>query len=57
MTGSLFEVDDYSVLIQIKNLILPTLPLAIRPLSVIVQLTRKFISRSVVHGLYSDCES
>ncbi len=42
MTGSLFEVDDYGrgVVLQIKNLILPTLTLAIRPLSVIVQLTR-----------------
>jgi len=42
MTGSLFEVDDYGrgVVLQIKNLILPTLTLAIRPLSVIIQLTR-----------------
>ncbi len=41
MTGSLFEVDPFNgMTLQWKNLILPALTLGIRPLSVIVQLTR-----------------
>jgi len=42
MTGSLFEVDDYGrgEFVNLKNLILPAITLGIRPLSVIVQLTR-----------------
>ena len=42
MTGSLFEVDDYGrgSSLQIRNLILPAFTLGIRPLSVIIQLTR-----------------
>ena len=42
MTGSLYEVDDYGrgKFIKLKNLILPAITLGIRPLSVIVQLTR-----------------
>ena len=42
MTGSLYEVDDFGeeVYIQWKNLILPSIVLGIRPLAVIVQLTR-----------------
>jgi len=41
MTGSLYETDPFSgQIIQWKNLILPALTLGIRPLSVIVQLTR-----------------
>ena len=42
MTGSLHEVDDYGTgeFIKLKNLILPAITLGIRPLSVIVQLTR-----------------
>ena len=42
MTGSLYEVDDYGrgEFIKLKNLILPAITLGIRPLSVIVQLTR-----------------
>lgn len=42
MTGSLYEIDDYGrgSFLQIKNLILPAITLAIRPLSVIVQLCR-----------------
>lgn len=41
MTGSLYVVDPFEgVTIQWKNLILPALTLGIRPLSVIVQLTR-----------------
>ena len=42
MTGSLYEVDDFGeeIYIQWKNLILPSIVLGIRPLAVIVQLTR-----------------
>lgn len=42
MTGSLYEVDDYGrgSLLNIKNLILPAFTLGIRPLSVIIQLSR-----------------
>ncbi len=42
MTGSLYEVDNFGegVHLQLKNLILPALVLGIRPLGVIIQLTR-----------------
>ena len=42
MTGSLYEVDDYGrgQFLNLRNLILPALTLGIRPLSVIIQLTR-----------------
>ena len=42
MTGSLYEVDDYGrgSYLNIKNLILPAFTLGIRPLSVIVQISR-----------------
>ncbi len=42
MTGSLYEVDDMGegVYLQLKNLILPAIVLGIRPLGVIIQLTR-----------------
>ena len=42
MTGSLYEVDDFGrgEYINLKNLLLPAITLGIRPLSVIVQLTR-----------------
>ncbi len=41
MTGSLYRIDPFDGLIlDIKNLILPAFTLGIRPLSVIVQLTR-----------------
>ena len=42
MTGSLYEVDDYGrgQYINLRNLILPAFTLGIRPLSVIIQLTR-----------------
>ena len=42
MTGSLYEVDNYGrgEFINLRNLILPSITLGIRPLSVIVQLTR-----------------
>lgn len=42
MTGSLYEIDDYGTgrYLSLKNLILPALTLGIRPLGVIIQLTR-----------------
>ena len=42
MTGSLYEVDDFGegITLQWKNLILPAFVLGIRPLAVIIQLTR-----------------
>lgn len=42
MTGSLYEVDDFGehIFIQWKNLILPAVVLGIRPLAVVIQLTR-----------------
>lgn len=42
MTGSLYTVDDYGrgEYLSLKNLILPALTLGIRPLGVIVELTR-----------------
>ena len=42
MTGSLFEIDDYGMgyHLNVKNLILPSITLGIRPLSVITQLSR-----------------
>jgi peptide/nickel transport system permease protein len=42
LTGNLFELDDYGegVTIAWKNLILPALTLGIRPLSVVLQLSR-----------------
>lgn len=42
MTGSLYEVDDFgeTINIQWKNLLLPAIVLGIRPLAVVIQLTR-----------------
>lgn len=42
MTGSLYTVDDYGrgEFLDLKNLILPAITLGVRPLSVIIQLTR-----------------
>jgi peptide/nickel transport system permease protein len=41
MTGSLYRIDPFEgVVLELKNLILPAFTLGIRPLSVIVQLTR-----------------
>ncbi len=42
MTGSLYEVDDFGegIRLQWKNLLLPAIVLGIRPLAVILQLTR-----------------
>ena len=40
-TGGLYELNDYGdEVLQLKNLILPALALGVRPLAVIVQLTR-----------------
>lgn len=45
MTGSLYEVDDYGTgrYLALDNLILPALTLGIRPLGVIIQLTRSSV--------------
>jgi len=41
MTGSLYRIDPFEgIVLELKNLILPAFTLGIRPLSVIVQLTR-----------------
>ena len=41
MTGSLFNIDPYAgKTIDLKNLILPTLTLGLRPMAIITQLTR-----------------
>jgi len=42
LTGNLYEVDDMGqgIHLQLKNLILPALTLGIRPLSIVLQLTR-----------------
>lgn len=42
MTGSLYEIDDFGeqIYIQWKNLLLPSIVLGIRPLAVVIQLTR-----------------
>jgi peptide/nickel transport system permease protein len=42
MTGSLYEVDDFGeeIYVQWKNLLLPSIVLGIRPLAVVIQLTR-----------------
>ena len=41
-SGSLFELDDWTgeEVISFKNLILPTITLGLRPLSIVIQLTR-----------------
>ena len=45
MTGSLYEVDDYGrgETLLLKNLVLPAFTLGIRPLAVVLQLTRNSI--------------
>ncbi len=42
LTGNIYEIDDMGTgkVLQLKNLILPALTLAIRPLSIILQLSR-----------------
>lgn len=45
LTGSLYAVDDYTGerYLQLKNLILPALTLGIRPIGVVLQLTRNSV--------------
>lgn len=45
LTGNLFEIDDFGEgkKLMLKNLILPAITLGIRPLSVILQLTRNSV--------------
>ena len=52
MTGSLYELDDYgeSFHLRLKNLILPSIVLGIRPLAVISQLVRN----ELIHVLNQD---
>jgi len=42
LTGNIYEIDDFGrgMKLQLKNLILPAITLGIRPLSVVVQLSR-----------------
>jgi peptide/nickel transport system permease protein len=42
LTGNLYEIDDFGAgrVLQLRNLILPALTLGIRPLSVVLQLSR-----------------
>lgn len=46
MTGSLYSVDDYGsgAYLDLKNLILPAITLGLRPLAVVVELTRTTLS-------------
>ena len=46
MTGSLYSVDDYGIgaYLDLKNLILPAVTLGLRPLAVVVELTRTTLS-------------
>ena len=59
MTGSLYELDDYgeSIRINLKNLILPSLVLGIRPVAVISQMMRnsliKVLSQNYIRTAYS----
>ena len=59
MTGSLFELDDYgeSMTLQLKNLILPSIVLGIRPIAVISQMMRnsllKVLSQNYITTAYS----
>jgi peptide/nickel transport system permease protein len=48
MTGSLFDYDPFNGrTLELKNLILPTLALGIRPLSVVTQLTRNSLKEEL----------
>ena len=48
MTGSLYEIDPFNgEILALKNIILPALTLGIRPLSVIVQLTRSSMLEAI----------
>ena len=53
MTGSLYEIDPFDgAQLKLKNLVLPALTLGIRPLAIIVQLTRSSMLRRIEYGLY-----
>ena len=56
MTGSLFELDDYgeSFNLKLKNLILPSIVLGIRPLAVISQLVRNELLQCIKSRLYKN---
>lgn len=45
LTGNLYEIDDFGegTRLQLKNLILPAITLGIRPLAIILQLTRNSV--------------
>lgn len=59
MTGSLYSVDDYGrgEYLSLQNLILPALTLGVRPLAVIIQLTRasflETLSKDYVRTAYA----
>ena len=59
MTGSLYELDDYgeNLNINLKNLILPSIVLGIRPVAVISQMMRnsllKVLSQNYIRTAYS----
>ena len=59
MTGSLYELDDYgeNVTINLKNLILPSIVLGIRPVAVISQMMRnsllKVLSEDYIRTAYA----
>ena len=59
MTGSLYQMDDYGEerLIMLKNLILPSIVLGIRPIAVIIQLFRSslldVLSQDFIKTAYS----
>jgi len=59
MTGSLYELDDYgeNVTINLKNLILPSIVLGIRPVAVISQMMRnsllKVLSENYIRTAYA----
>jgi len=59
LTGNLYEIDDLGrgVHLQLKNIILPAVTLGIRPLSVVVQLTRnsmlEVLSKDYIRTAYA----
>ncbi|MDB4014607.1 ABC transporter permease [Flavobacteriaceae bacterium] len=59
MTGSLYELDDYGeqMRLQLKNLILPSIVLGIRPIAVISQMMRnsllKILSKNYITTAYA----
>ncbi len=59
LTGNLYEVDDLGrgIHLELKNLILPAITLGIRPLSVVVQLSRNsmldVLSKDYIRTAYS----